>query len=239
MVAGYPESTAVSELKDIVMPTTNYEMDFDKQLAEVKQNYIELEVKGKGYDGEVTYLEPENGILKAGQFSVKVSEDIADEICYLSYEDSIDVYYKNDFTYEYDSDKMCITYWPARLGTIQGGADIGESIACIIPQWVIGDEAERKEVNEYIHTILKQVCTLAGKEYTYQNEIFVEEDGNVRGSDLLSLYTEYKDKLTVDGRVYYTFTPPSDPQIHFDENTEEFEAIRAYFRTLAEIVDGE
>lgn len=234
--AGYLGTIDVAGLEDIVMPVANFDIDFSKQLAAVEQKYIELEVKAIDFDGEVTYLEPENGILKAGNFAVKVSEEIADRICYLSGENSIDIYFKGDFSYKYDSTEKCITYWPARVGLIESNTDISSSIAAITPEWVMGDEQERKEVNEYIHTVLKQICDLAGKEYTYQDYVYIAEDGKVRGSDLVELYFEYEGKLGVTERVYYTLGSPTDVQLTHEENGEEFGAIFEYLRTSAEII---
>lgn len=233
--AGYLDTMDVAGLKDIVMPVADISIDFSKKLTEVEQKYIELEVKAVGYDGAAAYLEPENGILKADNFSVKVPEEISDKICYLSSGDVIDIYFKGDFSYQYDSANNCITYLPARAGSVMVNRNIASSVVALTPEWILGDAQERKEVNEHIHTVLKQICELAGKEYTYQDYIYVAEDGKVQGSDLYELYLEYADRISVAERVYYTFGSPSDVQLTHEENGEELEAIREYLSASAEI----
>lgn len=234
--AGYLDAMDVAGLKDIVMPAADISIDFSKKLTAVEQKYIELEVKAVDYDGEVTYLEPENGILKADNFSVKISEEIADRICYLCREDAIDIYFKEDFSYQYDSADNCITYLPARAGSVMINRNIASSVVALTPEWVLGDAQERNEVNEYIHAVLKQICELASKEYAYQDYVYVAEDGKVRGSDLYELYFEYADRISVAERVYYTFGSPTDVQLTHEENGEELEAIRKYLSTSAEII---
>lgn len=232
---GYLDAMDVAGLKDTVMPAADISIDFSKKLTEVEQKYIELEVKAVGYDGAAAYLEPENGILKADNFSVKVPEEIFDKICYLSRGDVIDIYFKGDFSYQYDSTNNCITYLPARAGSVMVNRNIASSVVALTPEWVLGDAQERKEVNEHIHTVLKQICELAGKEYTYQDYVYVTEDGKVQGSDLYELYLEYADRISVAERVYYTFGSPADVQLTHEENGEELEAIREYLSASAEI----
>lgn len=240
MEAGYLNGITAAEVQNLALPVSAFDIDFSKKLASVEQKYTDIPVKAEAYglDGEKAELcKPEEGMLRAGSFAVKVSDDIAEKIYYLSDENAIAVYQKADFEYYYDAKADCIVCMPARVCIIQAETDIAASVTNITPSWLIGDEKERREVNEYIHTVLKQVCELAGKEYTYGDVQYVGEDGSIRGSELWELYLEHKDRLTVESRVYYTFNPPTDFPNIYEENAGEYNVLQDYFRISAELFE--
>lgn len=196
----------------------------------------EEDKKNAKFYGNTELLEPVNGLVKAGTFEVMIPADIADKVCYVSHETSVDLYFKGDIRYFYDN-AGTVVYSPAKLCSISADTSVYRLIVGPVNAWILGDEEEFQELNVHVQGVLGQVCVLKGSQNTCPREMIVGEDGKVHGSMMTDYYEIYEDMLEIEKRVYYLLEMPTDEQLSNDENKSEYINIKSNLLKNAKIVE--
>lgn len=186
---------------------------------------------------DVELLEPESGIIKAGTFKVKIAEEITDKICYVSYDTSVELFFKGGINYFYDYEKECVAYKMPKLCTISEDTSVLRLIAPIKNDWILGDEDEIQELNSYVQSVLGQVCVLKGGENTCPREVIVESNGMLQGSMLADEYVQFEHMLETDKYTYYILRTPVDEKVDLFENESEYNSIKTNLIRNSEIVE--
>ncbi len=196
----------------------------------------EEDKKNAKFYGNTELLEPVNGLVKAGTFEVMIPTDIADKVCYASYETSVDLYFKDDIRYFRDS-AGTVVYSPAKLCSISADTSVYRLIVGPENAWILGDAEEYQELNVHVQGVLGQVCVLKGSQNTCPREMIVGEDGKVHGSMMTDYYEIYEDMLEIEKRVYYLLEMPTDEQLSNDENKSEYINIKSSLLKNSKIME--
>ena len=228
LIAGYyKENYDESKFKNMAVSEINFDIDFTRQLEPVEQKKLDLEVKSFdwNYEYELTYYEPENCIVQAGNFSFKVPEEMADKIIYTRGENAVSVLLKNDLYYTYNSDYNCIEYSYPLVSSVVRNTDAQDLFLALTPSYIIGDDTVKEKVRAYYDAVEKELLEIA------------KGENKTDYYDISELYYEYEDRITVESYVFYTSNPPSDMPLFRSENAKDyFEAIE-WFETSVEIIE--
>lgn len=250
LIAGaFCEEYDMSVFNNVVMAKAkglDFNMDFSKQLADVRQTYIDLELADyleehyneAGWGDFIApergglYFEPENGEIKAGSFSFNVPEDIADKICYLRYENGVSMYLKSDIYYD------AINYsFPHIASVFREENEISNLWKGITPVYVAGGEEEEKRAWEYIDAVWAEIFAMSGYSEDSSGKLFDQNGQEADWYHRLGLYNEYKDKITAK-HTYYLVCTPSDMQLTWEENAEDYFYKMEWFKTSVKIVEN-
>ena len=192
--------------------------------------------KNAKFCGNTELLEPVNGLVKAGTFEVMIPADIAEKISYASYETSVEMFFKDDIRYFYDSTGT-VVYSPAKLCSISADTSVYRLIVGPEAAWILGDAKEYQELNAHIQGILGQVCVLKGSQNSCPREMIVGEDGKVHGSMMTDYYEVYEDMLKIEKRMYYLLEIPTDEQLSDADNKSEYISIKSSLLKYSKIVE--
>ena len=196
----------------------------------------EEDKKNAKFCGNTELLEPVNGLIKAGTFEVLISTDIAEKISYASYETSVELYFREDIRYFYDSTGT-VVYSPAKLCTISADSSVYRLIVGPENAWIIGDAEEYQELNVHVQGVLGQVCVLKGSQNTCPKEMIVGEDGRVHGSMMTDYYETYEDMLKIEKRMYYLLELSDGKELSNPDKKDEYTEIRSSLIKNSKIVE--